>query len=141
MDTKSFVKDSVKKYFWEHDLNCATTTLKVLAERFEINLNDQVINAALGMHGAGRYGAQCGLVEGSLMFLGIFGRTNGIADDNIVKLCREFAQQFENQFKSLQCNILRPGGFQPDDPPHLCENLTCEANQFSIEFINKFLCS
>jgi len=31
----------------------------------------QLLDAAVGMHGAGKYGAQCGLVEGSLMFIGL----------------------------------------------------------------------
>ena len=35
-----------------------------------------MLDAALGMHGAGKYGAQCGLAEGTLIFLGTFGRAN-----------------------------------------------------------------
>ena len=136
MKTEEFVKTRVFKYYWKDDINCATTTLKILSEVFEIELNKQVIDAAIGMHGAGKYGAQCGLVEGTLMFLGIFGRENNIPDNIIVDSCREFADQFENKFKSLQCSILRPEGFHPDNPPHLCEPLTCKAVEFSINFIS-----
>ena len=136
MKTEEFVKTRVFKYYWKDDINCATTTLKILSEVFEIELNKQVIDAAIGMHGAGKYGAQCGLVEGTLMFLGIFGRENNIPDNIIVDSCREFANQFENKFKSLQCSILRPEGFHPDNPPHLCEPLTCKAVEFSINFIS-----
>ena len=136
MKTEEFVKTRVFKYYWKDDINCATTTLKILSEVFEIELNKQVIDAAIGMHGAGKYGAQCGLVEGTLMFLGIFGRENNIPDNIIVDSCREFANQFENEFNSLQCSILRPEGFHPDNPPHLCEPLTCKAVEFSINFIS-----
>ncbi len=136
MKTEEFVKTRVFKYYWKDDINCATTTLKILSEVFEIELNKQVIDAAIGMHGAGKYGAQCGVVEGTLMFLGIFGRENNIPDNIIVDSCREFANQFENEFNSLQCSILRPEGFHPDNPPHLCEPLTCKAVEFSINFIS-----
>ena len=114
MKTDEFVKRRVSKYYWQDDINCATTTLKILSEVFEIELNKQIVNAAIGMHGAGEYGAQCGLVEGTLMFLGIFGRENNIPDNIIVDCCREFTKQFENKFNSLQCSILRPEGFHPD---------------------------
>ena len=136
MKTEEFVKTRVSKYYWQDDVNCATTILKILSEVFDVKLNKQVIDAAIGMHGAGKYGAQCGLVEGTLMFLGIFGRENNIPDNIIVDSCREFANQFENKFKSLQCSILRPEGFHPDNPPHLCEPLTCKAVEFSINFIS-----
>ena len=135
MQIDSLVKTKVSTYYWADDLNCATTTLKILAEAFKIELNKQVVDAATGMHGAGGYGAQCGLVEGTLMFLGIFLRKNNFADKVIVTSCRQFAEQFENRFKSLQCSILRPEGFHRDNPPHLCEALTCETLEFSIRFI------
>jgi len=117
-------------------INCATTTLKILSEAFEVDLDEQVVDAALGMHGAGEYGAQCGLVEGTLMFLGIYGRGKNIPDNAIVQCCSEFAKQFENEFGSLQCSVLRPEGFHPDNPSHICEPLTCRAVEFSIRYIS-----
>ncbi len=136
MKSDEFVKRKVSKYYWKDDMNCAATTLKILSEAFEIELNKQIVDAAIGMHGAGEYGAQCGLVEGTLMFLGIFGRENNIPHNIIVQSCREFAKQFENKFNSLQCSILRPEGFHSDNPPHICEPLTCKAVEFSIKFIS-----
>jgi len=133
------ITSRVQDYYWNHDLNCATTTLKILAEIFEVNLSEQIINAAIGMHGAGQYGAQCGLVEGMLMFLGIIGREQQIPDATIVDKCREFAQQFENEFQSLSCKKLRPEGFSEDNPPHLCEKLTCNAIEFNRNFVIRFL--
>ena len=134
-----FVKKRVEKYYWDKDLNCAVTTLKILSEKFDIELSAQVLDAALGMHGAGEYGAQCGLVEGMLMFIGIIGRFKSFSDDDIVSCCKDFAHQFENRFKSLLCRILRPEGFNPENLPHICEGLTCEAICFDIDFITDFL--
>ncbi len=138
MDTNQFIQKRVKEYYWHDDINCATTNIKVLAEFFDIELSSQVIDAALGMHGAGAYGAQCGLVEGALMLIGILGRKLNIHDDEIANFCNDFAGQFENRFGSLLCSILRPEGFSPGNPPHLCEKLTCDAISFNIDVINRF---
>ncbi|MGB3209397.1 MAG: C-GCAxxG-C-C family protein [Desulforhopalus sp.] len=136
MNKNLFVVERVFECYWTDDINCATTTLRILSEFFEIELSSQVIDAAVGMHGAGKYGAQCGLVEGSLMFLGIFGRLNNLSDDRTTESCKEFAKEFECKFGSLQCSIIRPERFHPDNPPHICEPLTCKAVEFSINFIS-----
>jgi C_GCAxxG_C_C family probable redox protein len=135
MNDRELVKKRVAQYYWEEDLNCTTTTLKILSERFNIEVSDQVFSAATGMHGAGEYGAQCGLVEGALMFLGIFVQHKNYPKDLTVTSCYEFAKAFENTFGSLQCSVLRPEGFTETNPPHLCESLTCRAVDFSISFI------
>jgi len=137
MQKEEFIRTNVKKYYWQEDINCATTTLKVLSEYYEIKLDNQIIDCAVGMHGAGEYGAQCGLVEGVLMFLGIYGRQRGLSKDNIILYCNEYAKQFEENFTSLQCSELRPEGFNASNPPHLCESLTCNAIKFSIDYISK----
>ena len=139
MDTNNFIHNKVNRYYWQDDINCATTNLKILSEIFSIELSDQIIDAALGMHGAGKYGAQCGLVEGTLMFLGIIGRGRKISDDEIVDSCNEYAKQFENRFQTLLCKVLRPEGFHEGNPPHICEELTCEAVSFNIDFVTDFI--
>ena len=115
------------------------TTLRILSESFDFLLEGQVLDAALGMHGAGGYRAQCGLVEGALMAVGILGKRQGLADDQVVRLCYAFAEQFEAQFGSLLCRVLRPEGFRPDNPPHLCEDLTCRAIDFDMAFLGDLL--
>lgn len=137
MNQDEVIKERVARYYHGDDINCATTTLKILSELFEIKLNGQIIDAALGMHGAGQYGAQCGLVEGTLMFIGILGRERNVPDDKLVALCRNFADSFEREFASLQCSVLRPEGFKPSNPPHLCEKLTCRAIAFSASFMEQ----
>ncbi|MGL1933280.1 MAG: C-GCAxxG-C-C family protein [Desulfotalea sp.] len=139
MKTNYLIKEKVKQYYWDEDFNCATTNIKILSELFSLNLNQQVIDAAIGMHGAGKYGAQCGLVEGTLMFIGILGRDRNIPDDTIVENCKEYASNFECEFESLSCKILRPEGFHKENPPHLCEKLTYAAIEFNSEFIQNFL--
>ena len=110
----------VRESYWQHDFNCATTTLRILAECSGIEFSPQVFDAAVGMHGAGGYRAQCSLVEGTLMFLGILGRAKGLADQEIIQLCCRYAENFEEQFSSVLCRELRPEGFGSDQPPHLC---------------------
>ena len=62
MDSKEFVNKRVNRYYWDKDLNCAVTTLIILSEKFNIELSDQVIDSAVGMHGAGEYGAHLWVV-------------------------------------------------------------------------------
>jgi len=131
------IRDRVHRFYWEKDLNCATTSLKILAEHFYTPLADQVIDSALAMHGAACYGAQCGLVEGPLLFMGIYGRSRGMEDDALRGLCYRFAEEFEHRFGSLVCRELRPGGFNDDDPEHLCESLTVQAVLFAVNFLNR----
>ena len=56
MDSKYSIKAKVKTYYWDDDFNCATTNIKILSEIFSISLARQVVDAAIGMHGAGKYG-------------------------------------------------------------------------------------
>jgi C_GCAxxG_C_C family probable redox protein len=139
MDTQSLIEKRVHTYYWDNKYNCAITTLKILSERFNIQLQSQVIDSAVGMHGAGGYRAQCGLVEGALMFLGILDRTRNQTNEEIDNHCQEYARQFEARFGSLLCRELRPEGFLPDQPPHLCEPLTRQAIAFDIEYITVLL--
>lgn len=121
------IRGLVHEAYWRDDVNCATTMLRVLATVHGVELAPQVLAAATGMHGAGGAGAQCGLVEGGLMFVGVWGRTLGRPDGWIVDRCREYGRTFEARFGSLLCRVLRPQGFVPNQPPHLCQELTEKA--------------
>lgn len=137
MELEEYIKSKVSGYYWNDDVNCATTMLKTVAELYEIELDRQVIQSAIGLHGAGGFGAQCGLVEGSLMLLGILGKENKLSTETIIALCYCFAQEFEEEFGSLLCKQLRPQGFKPDNPPHLCEGLTNRAVKFTAEYLER----
>jgi hypothetical protein len=89
------------------------------------------MDAALGLWGAGGHRAQCGLVEGALMFIGILGRVRGLDRARISGLCKAFAECFEKQFGSLSCRELRPEGFSSDNQPHICEDLSRRAIRFT----------
>lgn len=130
------IKSKVHEYYWADDINCATTTLKILAQLFGLKLEKQVLDSAIGLHGAGGFGAQCGLVEGCLLFIGILGHNKNMSKDKIVALCYKFAETFQKHFGSLNCSNLRPAG----NSEHLCESITVQAINFSCTFIkNEFL--
>lgn len=129
------IKQYVHIYYWEQDINCARTMLLSLANLFHVDINQQTINAAIGLHGAGGYRAQCGLVEGGLMFLGVVGYNMGKTEAEIVSLCYSYADAFKKEFQSLQCFDLRPSGLNKNDPPHMCEQITCRAITFAYQFI------
>lgn len=131
------IQELVHECYWAEDLNCVTTTLKIMAERYGIELTGQLIDAAVGMHGAGGYRSQCGLVEGGLLFLGVLGRARMWPDEETILCCRQYAEAFEQQFGSLLCRDLRPEGFGEHLPPHLCEKLSWQAVAFGQEFIDQ----
>ena len=88
-----------------------------------------------GLHGAGGYGAQCGLVEGMLLFLGLQGALSKESAEEISARCRKFAAAFEARFGSLLCRELRPQGFPQDGPSHACEALTTQAIAFARQWL------
>lgn len=142
MIQEEYIREKVHTYYWNEDVNCAIVMLNILTELHDLKLDLQVIDSAVGMHGAGGFGAQCGLVEGSLMFIGIWGKKNGLLTEKIVDLCYCFAKDFEQEFGSLSCSKLRPQGFNAHNPPHLCEGLSNKAVNFTAEYLKdnaKFL--
>ncbi len=137
---KTEIRNIVHDEYYNNDNNCAITTLICLGRMLDFEPGEQLINAAAGLHGAGGYRAQCGLVEGGLMAIGILGNKYGLSKDEITCLCYEYAHAFEDEFGALRCMELRPGGFRKDDPPHLCENITVNACIYSYDYIsNKHL--
>lgn len=134
---KEYIINRVRELYWNDGINCARTTIICLSELFEISVEPQTIWSAVGLHGAGGYRAQCGLVEGALMFIGIYLHMLGKTEDEIVSACYNFASGFEETFSSLRCFELRPVGFSESDPPHLCENLTCNGIEFAYQYILK----
>lgn len=133
-----YIRKRVHRLYWDEDINCARTTLLCLGELFDTAIEPQTIRSAAGLHGAGGYRAQCGLVEGALMFLGLYLYELGRTEAEIVSSCYEFASAFEGTFGSLRCFDLRPGGFSENDPPHRCENLTCSGIEFAYQYILEF---
>lgn len=132
---KEYIKKRVHELYWNDDINCARTTIICLRELFKVSIEPQTLWSAVGLHGAGGYRAQCGLVEGTLMFIGIYLHMLGKTEDEIVSACYHFASAFDKTFGSLRCFALRPEGFSENDPPHRCENLTCDAIAFAYQYL------
>ncbi|RAZ94424.1 redox-active protein, partial [Klebsiella oxytoca] len=81
---KEYITNRVHELYWEKDMNCARTTLLCLSELFEVAIEPQIMWSAVGLHGAGGYRAQCGLVEGTLMFIGIYFHRLGKTESEMV---------------------------------------------------------
>ena len=62
---KEYIKNRVHELYWNDNINCARTAIICLSELFETAIEQQIIWSAVGLHGAGGYRAQCGLVEGN----------------------------------------------------------------------------
>lgn len=132
---RKFISETVHRLYWDHDINCARTMLSCLGVLLDTPIEEQTMLSAIGMHGAGGFGAQCGLVEGALMFIGIYGAEQGHDDKLIASCCFDFAKVFTAKFGALRCCELRPGGFTDHDSPHLCEELTNETIVFTTEYL------
>ncbi|BDU50424.1 C-GCAxxG-C-C family protein [Haliovirga abyssi] len=130
------IEEKVKYCYWEKDYNCAITSIKVLSELFNIKIGEEILNSAIGIPGAGRYGAQCGLVNGALMIIGLRGKEKSLENKDIRELCNKFSKEFDEKFKSLLCSELRPQGFNENNPPHLCEPITNESILLAYEIIS-----
>lgn len=137
MYAEKFIDEKIKLYHHELKNNCAQTTLKILSEIFGIEICSQVIDSASGLNGGGRYGAQCGLLEGALMFIAIKANKEDKDKKYINKKCYDYTDKFKRKFESLLCGDLRPGGFKKGDPPDVCEKLFKKSLNFAIEYIKK----
>lgn len=137
---KTLIDARVHDYYWNEDLSCAITTLKILSEIFHCELHPQVIEAAYGLN-AGRLGSQCGLVEGALMFIGVYAQQKSTDSKKNAELCHKYSSDFQEKFGNILCKELRPQGFSADNPPNLCENITKLAIAFSTAFIAKNITS
>lgn len=135
MEIKQTIQEQVHSFYYDQDMNCARTTLQVLSTLFNQPIEKQVMQAAVALHGLGGSREQCGLVEGSAMFLGLFFLCHGWDEERVVALTNEFAHSYVRRFGSVRCYDLRPGGFSDNDAPHLCENLSVESIFFTYQFI------
>ncbi|MDQ0204940.1 C-GCAxxG-C-C family protein [Pectinatus haikarae] len=133
---KNIVNIRVHDCYWKYDYCCAATSLKILSEIFEMEVSQQIFSAVSGLS-AGRNRLQCGLVQGMLMFLGIYFKEKDLEQDKIADICHEYVNAFQNEFSSIECKELRPRGFSPNDPPHLCEQITKDAIYFAVKFVYK----
>ena len=135
MTLEQYVAAGVRNAYHDDEIPCAPATLRILGELFGIDLGEQLLQASWGLNGAGQHGEQCGLVEGALMFISLLAHRRGMTKDELYLSCREYAEAYAEQFRSLLCRDLRPGGFNDSDPPHLCERLSADAIVFAARFV------
>lgn len=134
-DPSTYIASTVHSEYYDLDTNCAGVTLKCLSHLFSYPIAPQSFAASLGMHGAGGYRAQCGLIEGALMFLGMYLTALDWERTDVSKACYEYATAFEKEFGALTCRNLRPQGLAEGQPPHMCETLTVRAVQFAYDYV------
>lgn len=123
MDTDALVRQRVAEYFTTGDYNCAMTVLKVLGEVFDVHLEAQVIAAGRCMPGAGGVEGLCGLVSGTLMFIGVWGAHHGVSRQTLRPISTSFSQGVQQRFGSILCRDLRLNG---------CSKLAVDVLNFTI---------
>lgn len=135
MNLRKFVEKEIHQAYWKENIPCAPAVLRILSKLYGLNLDEQVYRSAEGMGGAGEYGAQCGLLEGALMFAGILGAEESLSKEDIHAICCGLASEFEEKFGSLLCREIRPEGFKKGNPPHLCEQRSVEAAEYAAGYL------
>lgn len=133
-----YVAEKVHYFYHEAGINCAVGTLMLLSDIFSIELQEQVYDSAIAMVGAGKYGAQCGILEGCMMFASIYAIKFGLGKKEIVPLIYKWSSMFEKEMGSIVCKGLRPYPFTPEDAPkHLCEPITVKGVSLAVKFIKE----
>jgi hypothetical protein len=136
-DILDFVNNRIEEEYHDLETPCSSTTIKILAELFQVEIDDQVYISADALSGQHQYNPVCGLLNGSLMFMNLLGKNLYYEFEEIRDLCYNFSLEFRKHFGSENCSVLRPEGFKEDNPPHICEPLTNRSILFTIEFIAK----
>lgn len=137
MDREKRIEEAYHKFYHEDGVPCAVGTLMLFSEFYDLPLDQQVLDSATGMVGAGKTGKQCGLMEAGIMFIGIMGKAKGVAKADIFKLCGAWSKTFEAEMGSTECKGLRPFPFTPEDAPkHLCEPISVKAMKMAVGFMD-----
>ncbi len=100
--------ERVARYFVSGKYNCAMTVLEVSAEHFGISLSPQALGVAQFLPGAGGTGGLCGLISGTLMFLGVWAYEHDLHRSALTAEARALIVAIEGHFGSTLCTDLRP---------------------------------
>lgn len=137
MDSVKEIKDKVHELYWKKQGNCANVMLICLSELTDVKLEPQVFASVTGLHGAEKFGAQCGLAIAGQMFMGIYYRQLEKDEVFIASCCAQYAEAFRNKFATLVCSELRMNGYISTDPRHVCEQFTCDAVTITYNFLKR----
>lgn len=131
------ITTEVHTLYWEEDKNCAMTTLSTLGKKYDLKISHAFIDSLIAMPGLGTNGLTCGIVVGAIMFMGLYGKNKGYEEEAIKQHTNQLIKGFVEKFGSEQCSILRPEGFKPTNPPHLCEGLTVKGIEYIDDYIRR----
>ncbi len=109
------MKEMVKKYAIDENLNCAETMLHVAAEAWGLEV------PAAAYHAVGPYGGGCGCGEtcgallGSLAAIGVRDiTTDAHQTEGLRDTAGQFVKDFAEHFGSIQCTPLKEKYAQPE---------------------------
>lgn len=68
------------------------------------------------------------------MFIGIWGKENGLSTGKIIDLCHSFAKDFEQEFNVCYVENFVLKDFA-DNSPHLCEGSSNKAVKFTAQYL------
>ncbi|MDI2882328.1 C-GCAxxG-C-C family protein [Clostridioides difficile] len=107
------VRVTAEQYYRNGDFYCSEAIVKVIKDKFELDITDEIISMASGFPvGVGGAGCTCGAVTGGIMSLGLFFGRNKAKDEKVNKtmeLSKELHDFFKEKNKSLCCRILTKG--------------------------------
>lgn len=136
MTLEELVAKRIDVYYGEPKLSCVHAMLKILAEVFQVDVSREIYDASAGMAGGGgRFGGQCGLIQGGILFIGIVSARLAVDQDTLKQHCFDYSALAEKELGSLLCREIRPEGFAEGNPPDLCKPRTIQSIVSTSKFI------
>lgn len=109
------MEDNLKKYYLDCDCNCAETILRVLGERYTLELTEKDVHLLSGFGGGCGCGKICGALAASVAALGsMMVESRAHATPGFREACGELCARFEAALGSTECAELKPRYFQPE---------------------------
>jgi C_GCAxxG_C_C family probable redox protein len=107
------VKETAIKHF-RNKMNCSQCILKAAQEKFNLNINDKIINMLSAVNGGLGVESICCSLIACILVLGL------IFDKDRAKLTRiRFLSEFKEKYKNLNCPKLKN--------EYLCEDIIIDA--------------
>ncbi len=121
----------------KEDYNCGEAVVRAVFEQFDIRVPDFYLRPLSSMNGAGRAGAQCGILEGGLFVIStLYGRSNSKKSrEPLETLVSNFAREFKGRYGSFLCKEIRKEGFFGNQNRNICNNRIKNGVLFIIDYI------
>lgn len=109
------LRDTVRDYFLDQDYNCAETTLRVLNDRYGLNLTEADFKLVSGFGGGCGYGIICGALAGAIAAMGsMLVAERAHVTPDFKETCGKYCKRFEETLGSTCCAELRPKYFREE---------------------------